>query len=69
MPYVIDIAPVAFSVLGLHVHWYGIIIAAAVTVAVWLVMREARQRHIAPEARLQARLVSRMYPQLEVSRP
>lgn len=50
MPFVIDIDPVAFSLLGLHVRWYGIIVAAAAAVAVWLAMREARRRRIGPEA-------------------
>lgn len=50
MPLVIDIDPVAFSLLGLHVRWYGIIVAAAVAVAVWLALREARRSGIAPEA-------------------
>jgi phosphatidylglycerol:prolipoprotein diacylglycerol transferase len=50
MPFVIDLDPVAFSLLGVHVRWYGIIVAVAVTVAFWLAMREARRRGIAPEA-------------------
>jgi len=50
MPLVIDLDPVAFSLLGLHVRWYGIIVAGAVTVAFWLAMREARRGGIAPEA-------------------
>lgn len=49
MPFVIDLDPVAFSVLGFHVRWYGIIIATAAAVAVWLAMREARRRGIVPE--------------------
>jgi hypothetical protein len=28
MPFVLDLDPVAFSVLGLHVRWYGIIVAS-----------------------------------------
>jgi phosphatidylglycerol:prolipoprotein diacylglycerol transferase len=50
MPFVIDLDPVAFSLLGLHLRWYGIIVAGAVTVAFWLAMREARRRSIAPAA-------------------
>ena len=49
MPFVIDIDPIAFSVLGLHVRWYGIIVVAAAAVAVWLTMREARRRGIGSE--------------------
>lgn len=50
MPFVIDVDPVAFSLLGLHVRWYGLIVAAAAAVAVWLAARAARRRGIAPEA-------------------
>lgn len=49
MPFVIDIDPIAFSVLGLHVRWYGIIVAGAAAVAAWLTMREARRRGIGSE--------------------
>ncbi len=50
MPFVIDVDPAAFSFLGIHVRWYGIIVAAAAAVALWIAMREARRRCIAPEA-------------------
>lgn len=38
--------PIAFKLGGLQVHWYGIIIAVAVLLAVWLAMREAPKRHV-----------------------
>lgn len=50
MPFVIDVDPVAFSLLGLHVRWYGLIVAVAAVTAVWLATRAARIRGIAPEA-------------------
>ena len=49
MPFVIDIDPVAFTLLGIEVRWYGILIAVAVAVAVWVARREGRRRGIAPE--------------------
>lgn len=49
MPFVIDLDPVAFSVVGLHIRWYGIIVGAAAAVAAWLLMREARRRGMVPE--------------------
>lgn len=50
MPFVIDIDPIAFSVLGLHVRWYGLIVAAAAVVAIWIAALAARRRGLAPEA-------------------
>ena len=38
--------PIAFQLGGLEVHWYGIIIASAVLIAVYLAMREAPKRGI-----------------------
>ncbi|MCX2454690.1 prolipoprotein diacylglyceryl transferase [Lacticaseibacillus nasuensis] len=38
--------PIAFALGGIEVHWYGIIIASAVLIAVWLAMREARARGV-----------------------
>ena len=49
MPFVIDIDPVAFTLLGIELRWYGILIAVAVAVAVWVARREGRRRGIAPE--------------------
>jgi len=46
MPFVIDIDPVAFSVLGIHVRWYGLILVVAISVAVWIAQREAGRRGI-----------------------
>lgn len=47
MPFIIDIDPVAIRILGLDVRWYGIAVAAAAAVAVWVARREARRRAIA----------------------
>lgn len=41
MPFVIDIDPVAFSVLGIQVRWYGLILVVAIAIAVWIAQREA----------------------------
>ena len=49
MPFVIDIDPVAFTILGLPVRWYGLILVAAAGVAIWLAQREARRRGVAPQ--------------------
>lgn len=49
MPFVIDIDPVAFTILGLPVRWYGLILVAAAWVAIWLAQREARRRGVAPQ--------------------
>ena len=46
MPFVIDIDPVAFAVFGIPVRWYGLILIAAVAVAVWIAQRESRRRGI-----------------------
>lgn len=48
MPFVIDIDPVAFSLLGIPVRWYGLIFVVAAGVAMWLAQREGRRRGIAP---------------------
>ena len=49
MPFVIDIDPVAFNLLGIPVRWYGLILVAAAGVAIWLAQREGRRRGIAPQ--------------------
>jgi phosphatidylglycerol:prolipoprotein diacylglycerol transferase len=49
MPFVMDIDPVAFTILGLPVHWYGLILVAAAGVAIWLAQREASRRGIGPQ--------------------
>ena len=50
MPFVIDLDPVAFSLLGFHVRWYGIIVAIAAAVAIWLATRKASRGRIAAGA-------------------
>jgi phosphatidylglycerol:prolipoprotein diacylglycerol transferase len=47
MPFVIDVDPVAFSLFGLHVRWYGLLVAAGGVVAVWAASREAGRRGLA----------------------
>ncbi|MBF6606302.1 MAG: prolipoprotein diacylglyceryl transferase [Chloroflexi bacterium] len=49
MPFVIDIDPVAFSLLGIPIRWYGLTLAVAVAVAFWLAQREGRRHGIAPD--------------------
>ena len=46
MPFVIDVDPVAFSLFGIPVRWYGLILVAAAAVAIWLAQREGRRRGI-----------------------
>ncbi len=46
MPFVIDINPVAFSLFGIPVRWYGLILVGAVAVAIWLAQRQGRRRGI-----------------------
>ncbi len=46
MPFVIDIDPVAFALLGVPVRWYGLILVAAAAIAIWLAQREGRRRGI-----------------------
>ena len=50
MRFVIDLDPVAFRLLGIEVRWYGVIIAVAVAITIWLAQREARRRGMAVEA-------------------
>lgn len=49
MPFVIDIDPVAFNLLGIPVRWYGLILVGAAAVAIWLAQREGRRRGIAAQ--------------------
>ncbi len=49
MPFVIDIDPVAVSLLGLHIRWYGLILLLASGVAFWIARREAARRGIGAE--------------------
>lgn len=49
MPFVIDVDPVAFTVLGIPVRWYGLVLVVAATIAVWLAQREARRRGVASD--------------------
>lgn len=46
MPFVIDIDPVAFTLLGVPVRWYGLILVVAVAVTCSVTLREARRRRI-----------------------
>lgn len=48
MPFVLDIDPVAVTLLGIPVRWYGLLLAVAASVAVWLAQREGRRRGIEP---------------------
>lgn len=47
MPFVIDLDPVAFTLVGVPVRWYGLTLAVAVVVATTVALREARRRGIA----------------------
>lgn len=49
MPFVIDVDPVAFTVLGFPVRWYGLILVVAAAVAIWLARREGSRRGIAAQ--------------------
>ena len=49
MPFVIDIDPVAFALLGLPIRWYGLVLIVAAAVAIWVAQREARRRGIASD--------------------
>lgn len=49
MPFVIDIDPVAFNLLGIPVRWYGLILVGAAAVAILVAQREGRRRGIAPQ--------------------
>jgi len=49
MPFVIDIDPVAFTVLGIAIRWYGLILVVAVGVAFWVAQRQGRRHGIGPD--------------------
>ncbi len=49
MPFVIDIDPVAFTLLGIPIRWYGLTLLVAAAVAIWLARREGRRHGVAPE--------------------
>lgn len=48
MPFVIDVDPVAFTLLGIPVRWYGLILVLAAGVAIWLAQREGRRQGVQP---------------------
>ena len=50
MPFVIDIDPVAFTLLGIPVRWYGLILVAAAAVAIRVAQREGRRHGLANAA-------------------
>lgn len=50
MPFVIDIDPVAFTILGIPIRWYGLILVAAASAAIWLAQREGLRRGIGSAA-------------------
>jgi phosphatidylglycerol---prolipoprotein diacylglyceryl transferase len=50
VPFVIDIDPVAFSLLGIPVRWYGLILVIAIAVTGFVTVREARRRGIGDAA-------------------
>jgi len=46
MPFVIDVDPIAVSILGLPIRWYGLILVVAASVAFVVGRREARRHGI-----------------------
>lgn len=48
MPFIIDIDPVAFTLLGLPIRWYGLILVVAAAVAILIAQREGRRRGLEP---------------------
>ena len=48
MPFILDIDPVAFMLLGIPIRWYGLLTVAAAAVAILVARHEARRRGIAP---------------------
>ncbi len=49
MPFVIDIDPVAITLAGIPVRWYGLILVGAAAVAILLAQREGRRRGVGPQ--------------------
>lgn len=47
MPFVIDVDPVAYSLFGFPIRWYGLILVAAVAIAIWLAQCEGVRRGLA----------------------
>jgi phosphatidylglycerol:prolipoprotein diacylglycerol transferase len=41
--------PIALQLGGLEIHWYGVIIACGVLLAVWLAMKESVRRGISDD--------------------
>lgn len=48
MPFVIDVDPVAFAVIGVPIRWYGLTLLLASSVAIAIANREGRRRRIQP---------------------
>ena len=48
MPFVIDIDPIAFTVIGIPIRWYGLILLVASAVAIAVANREGRRRRVEP---------------------
>jgi phosphatidylglycerol:prolipoprotein diacylglycerol transferase len=49
VPFVIDVDPVALSLLGLQIRWYGLILLLASAAAFWIALREAARRGVGAE--------------------
>ncbi len=50
MPFIIDVDPVALTLFGIPVRWYGLIVVGAAAMALWVAQREGRRRGL--ESRL-----------------
>lgn len=48
MPFVIDVDPIAFTVIGIPIRWYGLTLLLASAVAIAIVNREGRRLRIEP---------------------
>jgi phosphatidylglycerol:prolipoprotein diacylglycerol transferase len=48
VPFVIDVDPVALTVFGIPVRWYGLILVGAAAIAISLAQREGRRRGLDP---------------------
>src|SRR3990170_264388 len=49
MPFVIDIDPIAFTLVGIPVRWYGLIFVGAAALGIWLAQREGRRHGVGDE--------------------